>query len=141
MKKQVLSWTYTLTKKYGVRFGRSPGNYSITSYLNLFADYNRNQYGKNYTYYVLMSIIAYNAQTHGIGLTASDVRDAQMAANLDWLVMKNIKTKRSLFGHTTITSWISSYDAMSKKSSPHHSMGNEFLKDSIKSSANLCIGI
>jgi len=140
MKKQVLSWTDTLTKKYGVKFARSPGNDSITRYLNLFADYNRNHYGKNNTYYLLMSIIAYNAQTHATGLIAYDVRDAQMAANLDWLVNEKYKKEKIIVWAHNYHIMDKSYDAMSKKSSPHHSMGNEFLKDSINRQQTYVLG-
>jgi erythromycin esterase-like protein len=133
MKKDILAWTDSLIKNYGRRFGPLERYDSTDRFLEIIMDANIQKNGKDYVYQVLKSLKAFNLQSkyaYAKSYEMINVRDAQMASNLNWLVNEKYKGEKIIVWAASFHILNNSWDAMGKNAGKHYSMGNEFLKDS-----------
>jgi erythromycin esterase-like protein len=143
MKKEIIIWTDSLMKKYGWKFKSSALFDTVDNYLQIIATAWKNKYGNDFTLHVLRSIKSFNLQTkYAIkdDFESINVRDAQMAANLDWLVNEKYRNEKIIVWAHNFHILNKSWDAMGRNVGKHYSMGNEFLKDTLNSRQTYVLG-
>jgi erythromycin esterase len=131
MKKYIIEWTDTLIKNYGKRVGTPQQYDSAAKCLRLVMTNYAAKNGKDYGYYVLGSMEAFNLQNKYAqekNFESITVRDAQMAANLDWLVNVKYKSGKVIVWAHNYHILNNSWAAMNRKAGRHFSMGNEYSK-------------
>lgn len=139
-KPQLLNWTDTLVKNYGRQYKSSEIYESMDKFLQALIDYHNSHYGKDFVSYVLMSIKTFANQSHTPGFSKLNIRDAQMAANLNWLVNVKYKNEKVIIWAHNFHVMDKSWDAMGHNAGKHYSMGNEFLKDSLNRKQSYVLG-
>jgi erythromycin esterase-like protein len=87
-----------------------------------------------------MSIKTFNTQSHTQGFNTLNIRDAQMASNLNWLANVKYKNDKIIVWAHNFHIMNNSWDAMGHNAGKHYSMGNEFLKDSLNKSQTYVLG-
>ncbi|MFN8288933.1 MAG: erythromycin esterase family protein [Chitinophagaceae bacterium] len=129
-KAQLLDWTDTLIKNYGRGYTPTALYTNMDNFLQQLVRYHTEHYGKDFTCNLLMSIKTFANQSHTAGFSKLNIRDAQMAANLNWLVNVKYKGEKIIVWAHNYHVMDKSWDAMGHNAGKHYSMGNEFLKDS-----------
>lgn len=139
-KSQLLDWTDTLVRNYGRQYTSSVIYESMDKFLQSLIDYHTAHYGKDFISYVLMSIKTFANQSHTPGFKKLNIRDAQMAVNLNWLVNVKYKNEKIIIWAHNYHVMDKSWDAMGHNAGKHYSMGNEFLKDSVNRKQSYVLG-
>jgi len=128
-KAQLLRWADTLVSGYGKKYSPSLFYENMNAFLQTLIEYHRLQYENDFNYYLLLSLKTYAEKSHTQGINSLNIRDIQMAANLDWLVNVKYRNQKIVVWAHNYHIMDKSWDAMGHNEGRHYSMGNEFLKN------------
>jgi erythromycin esterase len=122
----LLNWTDSLMKNYGRKFGTVAAYDTASLYFERVLSHYETKYGRDYTWHVLSSMQTFNLQTkehYNGSFNAINVRDAQMALNLHWLVNEKYKNEKIIVWAHNFHIMSNSWDAMGHNAGKHRSMG------------------
>jgi erythromycin esterase len=127
----ILNWTDSLVRYYGRKIEQFDNYDEMNRLMTQTIALHEGRYGKDFSWLILNSIAAFNMQMKYMFVkdyTTFTVRDAQMAANLNWLVNVKYKSEKVIVWAHNFHILNNSWAAMGRNAGKHLSMGNEFLK-------------